>query len=85
MENEILILQDMNNKRMIAAFDMREYARYKGETMDYYYYYFGGYEHYISHLLKRGAVRCDDNMMSPEYAEFTHKIIPIYEIKEEKE
>lgn len=73
----LIILHDENNNELIAAFDM---DNVKGEVMEYYYYYFEGYENFMSYLLKRGAKRCDDTLLDEKYLSANMKIIPIYEV-----
>lgn len=81
MSKNIIVLHDVNNNKLIGTFDITDV---NGKLMDYYYYYFDGYKNYISYLLKRGAVRCDDSLLDKKYSQSGHKVIPIYEIKEEQ-
>ena len=74
MNQKFISLRDMNNDKLIGTYNV---TNVEGSVMDYYYYYFGGYENYIKYLLKRGAVLHENEV--PE-SHPHHKLVPIYEV-----
>lgn len=71
----IITLYDGHNDKEIVKLDV---TNVEGSIMDYYYYYFGGYDKYISYLIRRGAVEIDSN--DKQYLQCEHKVVVIYEI-----
>lgn len=72
MRKAIALFNGETNE-VIARYDISNIC---GDIMDYYYYYFDGYENYIKYLLSRGAIEIAD-----EDKTYDLKLIPIYEIK----
>lgn len=68
---KVINLFDANKNETIVKYDVSNAV---GEIMDYYYYYFNGYENYISYLLEMGAVECHDE----QEGDIVNSI-PIYE------
>lgn len=70
---EVIVLFDAKKNEVIVKYDVSNVI---GEIMDYYYYYFDGYENYMSYLLKMGAIECNE-----EQEEDIINLILIYEIE----
>lgn len=70
----LIILQDVNNDKIIKTFDI---TNVEGKLIGYPHRYFSNYKQYISYLLKMGAVV---NNEEDTCLQTHNRIIPINEI-----